>query len=534
MSETRIHTDCLVIGTGVAGLSFALKAAAAGQQVLVITKKTKEQSNTWWAQGGIAGVFGSTDSIEKHVQDTLTAGDGLCKEEVVRMVVGQGPERIRELMDQGAEFDRDADGNLMLGREGGHSEHRILHSRDATGAEIARALLAAATAHPNIRITEDYFAIDLLTQHHLGRYVNRGHTDIACYGVYALDIPRQQVVTILSKVTVLASGGAGNVYAATTNPPVATGDGIAMALRAKARVANMEFYQFHPTALYDPGTRPAFLITEALRGKGAYLRSPHSKKRFMDKYDARLELAPRDIVARAIDSEMKQSGLPYVWLDATHIPLAELQAEFPTILEHCLQKGLDLSKDYIPVRPAAHYLCGGIDVELHGRSSIHRLYAIGECSHTGLHGANRLASNSLLEALVYAHTAWEACATALPQHELQTDIPDWQARGASRPEEWVLISHNIDEVQNIMSNYVGIVRTNLRLERAARRIDLIYQETETFYQRTQVSPELCELRNLIAIAYLIIKSARLRPESRGLHYTLDYPDKAHRMFDTVL
>jgi L-aspartate oxidase len=296
----------------------------------------------------------------------------------------------------------------------------------------------------------------------------------------------------------------------------------------------MEFYQFHPTALYDPGTRPAFLITEALRGKGAYLRSPHSKKRFMDKYDARLELAPRDIVARAIDSEMKQSGLPYVWLDATHIPLAELQAEFPTILEHCLQKGLDLSKDYIPVRPAAHYLCGGIDVDLHGRSSIHRLYAIGECSHTGLHGANRLASNSLLEALVYAHTAWEACAEALPQYQLQTDIPDWQARGANRPEEWVLISHNIDEVQNIMSNYVGIVRTNLRLERAARRIDLIYQETETFYQRTRVSPELCELRNLIAIAYLIIKSARLRLESRGLHYTLDYPEKAHRMFDTML
>ncbi|MBX3101735.1 MAG: L-aspartate oxidase [Bacteroidetes bacterium] len=532
--STRIHTDCLVIGTGVAGLSFALKAAVAGRQVLVITKKRREQSNTWWAQGGIAGVFGNNDSIEKHVQDTLTAGDGLCKEEVVRMVVSQGPERIRELMDLGTQFDRDAQGNLMLGREGGHSEHRILHNRDATGAEIARALLQAASQQPNIRITEDYFAIDLLTQHHLGRYVNRGHTDITCYGVYALDVNSQEVVTILSRVTVLASGGAGNVYAATTNPPVATGDGIAMALRAKARIANMEFYQFHPTALYDPGTRPAFLITEALRGKGAYLRSPHSKKRFMDKYDARLELAPRDIVARAIDSEMKQSGLPYVWLDATHLTPAELQAEFPTILETCRSKGIDLTQDYIPVRPAAHYLCGGIDVDTHGHSSIHQLFAIGECSHTGLHGANRLASNSLLEALVYAHTAWEACRQNIHTLPLQEDIPDWQARGTSRPEEWVLISHNIDEVQNIMSNYVGIVRTQLRLERAARRIELIYQETEAFYQRTSVSPELCELRNLIAIAYIIIKSAMLRHESRGLHYTLDYPEKMARSYDTVL
>lgn len=530
----RITTDYLVIGTGVAGLSFALKAAATGKKVLIITKKQKNQSNTWWAQGGIAGVFSNTDSIEKHVQDTLIAGDGLCNEAVVRRVVSEGPDRIRELMDWGVHFDRNRDGSLMLGREGGHSEHRILHKGDATGAEIARGLLAAAEQHPNITITEQYFAIDLLTQHHLGMYVNRGYPSITCYGVYALDSEKQEVVTILSRITVLASGGAGNVYAATTNPPVATGDGVAMALRAKARIANMEFYQFHPTALYDPGTRPAFLITEALRGKGAYLRSPHSRQRFMEKYDARLELAPRDIVARSIDSEMKHSGHSFVYLDATHIPAHELQEEFPTIYETCLAKGLDITKDLIPVRPAAHYQCGGVEVDQDGRSSIHRLYAIGECSHTGLHGANRLASNSLLEALVYGHNACLHASQRIADCDLQTDIPDWNAMGTQNTEEWVLISHNQQEVQNIMSDYVGIVRSNLRLERAERRIALIHQETEAFYQRTRLSPELCELRNIIACAYLIIKSAKIRHESRGLHYNIDYPEHSRQVFDTVL
>ncbi|MFN7708237.1 MAG: L-aspartate oxidase, partial [Sphingobacteriia bacterium] len=365
-------------------------------------------------------------------------------------------------------------------------------------------------------------------------YINRGYPHIQCYGVYALDVAQNQVVTILSRITVLASGGAGNVYAATTNPEVATGDGVAMALRAKARICNMAFNQFHPTARYDPGVRPAILRTEALRGKGAYLRGGHSRQRFMHKYDPRLELAPRDIVARSIDSEMKHSGLSYVYLDATHLPADELKAEFPTIYETCLGKGLDLTRELIPVRPAAHYQCGGIDVNTHGQSSIGRLYAIGECSHTGLHGANRLASNSLLEAVVYAHRAALHAQGLVDAYLHEEQVPDWNAQNMRNTDEWVLVSHNLAEVQNIMSDYVGIVRSQLRLERAERRIHLIYQETEAFYQRTVLSPELCELRNLIAIAYLIIKSAKVRHESRGLHYTLDYPSKRSIAFNTLL
>ncbi len=530
----RIEVDYAVVGSGVAGLFFALKAADHGQ-VLVITKANPADSNTQWAQGGIAGVFADGDSFEKHVQDTLIAGDGLCDEAVVRTVVTEGPERIRELMGYGAEFDRAEDGTLELGKEGGHSAHRILHARDATGAEISRALLAAVARHPNIRVVDHLFALDLITQHHLGIYVNRGHPDITCYGLYALDLTTRQTVTILARATVLATGGAGNVYFTTTNPPVATGDGVAMALRAKARIANMEFYQFHPTALYDPtGTRPAFLITEALRGKGAYLRNSFDKRRFMLDADPRAELAPRDVVARGIDLEMKTSGTDYVLLDATHLPAHELKEEFPTIYERCLAKGYDITKDLIPVVPAAHYQCGGIEVDAEGRSSIRRLYAIGECSHTGLHGANRLASNSLLEALVYGHRAGLDAVRAVADVGYQHDVPNWDDRGAVSPDEWVLISHNLRELQTLMSNYVGIVRTNLRLERAMRRIDLIYTETESYYQRTRLSPELCELRNLIAIAYLIVKSARIRRESRGLHTTTDYPQHLPKANDTVL
>ena len=532
--NTRIEVDYAVVGSGVAGLFFALKAAATGQ-VLVLTKANPADSNTQWAQGGIAGVFADGDSFEKHVQDTLVAGDGLCNEAVVRLVVTEGPERIRELMAYGAEFDRAEDGTLELGREGGHSERRILHARDATGAEISRALLEAVARHPNIRVVDHLFALDLITQHHLGRYVNRGTPDITCYGIYALDLNTRQTVTVLARATVLATGGAGNVYFSTTNPPVATGDGVAMALRAKARIANMEFYQFHPTALYDPtGARPAFLITEALRGKGAYLRNSFDKRRFMVEFDPRAELAPRDVVARGIDLEMKTSGTDYVLLDATHLPAHELREEFPTIYERCLAKGYDITKDLIPVVPAAHYQCGGIEVDGEGRSSIRQLYAIGECSHTGLHGANRLASNSLLEALVYAHRAAAHASSAVGQVAYQRDVPDWDDRGAARPDEWVLISHNLRELQTLMSNYVGIVRTDLRLERAMRRIDLIYSETESFYRRTRLSPELCELRNLIAIAYLIVKSARIRRESRGLHTTTDYPQHLPKAYDTVL
>jgi len=526
--------DFLVIGSGVAGLSFALKAATVGK-VLVLTKSKIDDTNTRWAQGGIASVTSLTDNFEKHVQDTLIAGDGLCKEHIVRMVVTEGPQRIRELINYGVNFDRNADGSLMLGKEGGHSEHRILHAQDATGAEIQRALTDQVLNHPNIEVSENFFAIDLLTQHHLGRYVNKGHHDIECYGVYALDIQTRKIITILSRITVLATGGAGNVYYNTTNPSVATGDGVAMAYRAKAQVANMEFYQFHPTALYDPsGSRPAFLITEALRGKGAILKTAYDKKEFMHHFHPMGSLAPRDIVARAIDNQMKISGNDFVYLDATHIPKEDLIHEFPNIYKHCLSKGIDITKDYIPVVPAAHYMCGGILTDENGKTSIHRLYAIGECACTGLHGANRLASNSLLEALVFAEKAFQHSKISFSSYSFQKNIPDWNDENTEKTEEWVLISHNFKELQNVMSNYVGIVRTNLRLDRAERRVELIYKETESFYRKTKISPELCELRNLITIAYLIIKSAKHRMESRGLHYSLDYPNKLPEVFDTIL
>lgn len=526
-------TDFLVIGSGVAGLSFALKAATLGK-VIIVTKSKREESNTKYAQGGIAGVFSDRDNFEKHVQDTLIAGDGLCHEEVVRMVVEDGPERIRELMDHGALFDHNPDGTLSLGKEGGHSENRILHSRDATGFEIERALVEAVGKNPNIEVLEYFFAIDLITQHHMGMYVNRGTPGVKCFGVYALDDRTREVIKILSKITVLASGGAGNVYASTTNPAVATGDGIAMVYRAMGRVADMEFCQFHPTSLYDPGSSPVFLITEALRGKGAILRSFWDKKAFMQKYDKRKDLAPRDIVARAIDSEMKVSGSEYVWLDATHIPAEELKHEFPTIFEKCLSKGIDISKKMIPVIPAQHYTCGGVLVDMHGKSSIERLYACGEVSCTGLHGANRLASNSLLEGIVYAHNIFESVRESFSGIEQNEILPEWNDSGLTKQEEWVLVSHNKKEVQNLMSNYVGIVRSDLRLERAMRRLNMIYEETEAFYRQIKISPELCELRNIITCAYLIVKSAKIRKESRGLHFTTDYPEKLTVAYDTIL
>jgi L-aspartate oxidase len=529
--DTR--TDFLVIGSGVAGLSFALKAATLGK-VLIITKKNKEESNTKYAQGGIAAVVSDLDTFEKHVADTLDAGDGLCNEAVVRMVVETGPKRVQELIDYGANFDRREDGTLSLGKEGGHSEFRILHSKDATGWEIERTLLENVQRHPNITMAEHFFAIDLLTQHHLGRYLNRGTPGIECYGVYALDVRQKRVVRILSRVTMLASGGCGNSFAATTNPSVATGDGIAMVYRAMGRVSNMEFAQFHPTALYDPGQRPAFLITEAMRGAGALLRTQYSKELFMEKYDSRKELAPRDIVARAIDNEMKLSGVEYVYLDTRHIPKEKLLSNFPTIYEKCLSKGIDISKDMIPVRPAQHYTCGGVAIDMEGHTSIRRLFALGEVSCSGLHGANRLASNSLLEGIVYAHNIFEASKGEWDQFDFQEAIPEWDEKGVEFMDEWILIAHNFQEVQNLMTNYVGIVRSDLRLERAERRIKLIFEETEDFYRKTKVSPELCELRNIITCAYLTIKSAKIRKESRGLHYTTDYPSKLDQTYDTVL
>jgi L-aspartate oxidase len=529
----ELRTDFLVIGSGVAGLSFALKAAALGK-VLILTKKNKDESNTKYAQGGIAAVVSNMDSFESHVADTLDAGDGLCREDIVRMVVEQGPLRVQELIDYGATFDRMKDGTLSLGREGGHSESRILHSKDATGWEIERALLESVQNHPNISMYEHFFAVDLLTQHHLGRYVNRGTPDLECFGVYALDVHKKEMVKVLSRVTVLASGGAGNVYAATTNPSVATGDGIAMVYRAMGRVANMEFAQFHPTSLYDPGVRPAFLITEAMRGAGAILRTKYSQTPFMEKYDPRKDLAPRDIVARAIDNEMKVSGSEHVYLDARNIDKEELRGHFPNIYEKCLSKGIDISKDLIPVRPAQHYTCGGVLIDKEGRSSIGRLFACGEVSCSGLHGANRLASNSLLEGIVYAHNIFEAASAEWDKFELREDIPEWMDKGTNNMDEWILVAHNFQEVQNLMSNFVGIVRSDLRLERAERRIALIYDETEDFYRKTTVSPEVCELRNIITCAYLTVKSAKIRKESRGLHYTTDYLEKQERAFDTVL
>jgi L-aspartate oxidase len=531
---SKIYTDFLVIGSGIAGLSFALKVAEK-HKVLVVTKTTKNDSNTRWAQGGIAAVMRQDDNFENHIQDTLVAGDGLCDEKVVRMVVENAPSAIEDLMNWGTHFDYTEKGDISLAKEGGHSHHRILHAKDATGAEIQRALVDAAQKHPNITIVEHLFAVDIITQHHLGWYINRGTPDIECYGVYALDLNTREVKTILAKVTVMCTGGAGNVYTATTNPSVATGDGIAMAYRAKARVANMEFNQFHPTSLYDPtGERPSFLITEALRGHGAILKDPFHKQLFMHKYDARLNLAPRDIVARAIDNEMKISGMPYVFLDATHIDSEDLKHEFPTIYQHCLEKGIDITKDMIPIVPASHYLCGGIVVDMNGKSSINHLYAAGECTCSGLHGANRLASNSLLEGIVYAKKIVEATLPAISTISFNENIPDWNDKDTSRTDEWILIAHNFKEIQNVMSNYVGIVRSNLRLERAARRIELIYQETEEFYQRTQLSPELCELRNIITNAYLIVKCASIRKESRGLHFTTDYPNKRNMLINTIL
>jgi len=533
LTQDPIKVDYLVIGSGVAGLSLALKLAR-DHQVLVITKTDRSTTNTSWAQGGIASVTDKGDSFEKHISDTLDAGDGLCNEDIVRMVIENGPARIQELIDYGANFDKNEDGTLMLGKEGGHSENRILHAKDTTGWEIQRVLVDQIPLHPNLTIVEDLFAVDLITQHHLGMYINRGTPGIECYGVYALDLNTRKVITILSKITVLATGGGGNVYASTTNPTIATGDGVAMAYRAMARVANMEFYQFHPTALYDPGTKPAFLITEALRGKGAVLRNSFSEEEFMHKYDRRGSLAPRDIVARAIDNEMKVSGMDYMLLDATKIDPHMLKGEFPTIYETLLQKGIDIARDMIPVVPASHYMCGGVWVDSNGRTSINRLFACGECTATGLHGANRLASNSLLEGVVYADNIYHTIKDQKHTYEWKTQIPEWNEKDVTHTDEWILISHNFREVQNLMSNYVGIVRSNLRLERAMRRLDLIYQETESFYQKTKISPELCELRNIITVAYLIIKCATIRKESRGLHYTTDYPDKRIQVWDTML
>lgn len=513
--------DFLVIGSGMAGLSFALRVADKGK-VAILTKSTIGETNTSYAQGGIASVTYKPDNFEKHVHDTLIAGNGLCDEKVVHMVVNEAPKQIQELIKWGTQFDTDNNGRFDLAREGGHSEHRILHHKDDTGFEIQRALIERTKQHSNIDIYEQFFAIDIITQHHLGELIKWRYSNIECYGVYALDIKNKKVVKFLSRVTMMATGGTGNLYSTTTNPSIATGDGIAMVYRAKGTVENMEFVQFHPTSLYNPGERPSFLISEAMRGFGGILKTIDEKE-FMHRYDKRGSLAPRDIVARAIDHEMKIRGDDYVYLDCRHLDADSLLLHFPNIYEKCKILGIDITKDYIPVVPAAHYMCGGVKVDMDGQTVINRLYAAGETTCTGLHGANRLASNSLLEAIVYADKAAKHALKYFKKYTLNNKIPEWFAHGVRHPEEMVLITQSYKEVQQIFSIYVGIVRSHVRLKRSLDRLEIIYNETEKLYQKSILTVQLCELRNIINVGYLIIKAAMRREESRGLHYNIDFP-----------
>ncbi len=517
----RKIVDFLVIGSGIAGLSYALKVADRGR-VLIITKAKADETATKYAQGGIAAVMYTPDTYAKHILDTIVAGDDLSNPEIVRIAITESTERVKELVEWGVEFDKKESGRFDLHKEGGHSEFRVLHHKDQTGAEIERALLSKVKAHPNIEILENHFTVDIITQHHLGIDVNRRTPDITCYGAYVLNPDTGEIHTLLSKVTLLATGGAGQVYGNTTNPEIATGDGIAMVYRAKGAVENMEFIQFHPTTLYNPDEKPSFLITEALRGFGAILKTKDGIE-FMHKYDERGSLAPRDIVARAIDNEMKLSGDDYVCLDCRHLDAHELILHFPTIYAKCLEIGVNITKEMIPVVPGAHYTCGGIKVDDYARSSIRHLYATGECASTGLHGANRLASNSLLESAVFSHRAALDSVALMPHVEIMHSVPDWNAEGMILNEEMVLITQSLKEVQSIMTSYVGIVRSDLRLKRAFDRLLILYEETEALYNKSILTVKLCELRNLVNIGYLIIKMALARKESRGLHYSIDYP-----------
>lgn len=531
--DTEIISDFLVIGSGIAGLSFALKAAAFGK-VSIITKKEKAESNTNYAQGGIAVVVSKSDSIDLHIQDTLNTGVGLCHPDAVEVLVKEGPQRLQELIRIGVEFTQ-LNGILDLGREGGHTRDRIVHAHDHTGNEIERALLHSVGSHPNITIYENHLAIDLITEHHLGKPISR-KMPIHCWGAYVLDVKNSAVKKFLSPVTILCSGGVGQVYLHTTNPRIATGDGVAMAYRAGGTIANMEFIQFHPTTLYNSGS-PAFLISEAIRGFGGILKTKRGEA-FMERYDKRGSLTPRDIVAQAIDIELKKSGDDYVLLDLRHLDPEKVREHFPHIYDRCLTKyKLDITKEPIPVVPAAHYSCGGIVTDLYAQTSILNLYACGEVAMTGVHGANRLASNSLLEAIVFSHRAFEHTRKNRTTKNISIPkIPQWDDSGTFDAEEWVLIEHDVKEIQQIMWDYVGIVRSDLRLERAQRRLRLIRDEIENFYKRTKVTEGLIELRNITTVADLIIRSALMRKESRGLHYTTDYPERNDEnwLYDTVV
>ena len=544
---TSIKTDFLIIGSGIAGLTFALKTAKFGD-VALITKKGIMDSNTSQAQGGIASVFGKLDSFDLHIQDTLASGDGLCNRDVVEMVVKNGPDRIRELIDLGVHFNLKSDPasfpessgfepDLDLGREGGHSQKRIVHAHDMTGKEVESVLVEHVRNNPRIQLFENHIAIDLIT---ISTRMKRGqitttHEDYCC-GAYVLDRTTNQVKTFCAKITLLATGGAGKVYLYTSNPDIATGDGIAMAYRAGATVANLEFVQFHPTCLYHPEAKN-FLISEALRGEGAVLLDA-SGKPFMEKYDVQKDLACRDVVARAIDTELKKSGSDSVFLDISHKNSDFIKERFPNLYKKCLSFGFDMTKEPLPVVPAAHYMCGGVATDMQGKTDLHRLYAVGETACTGLHGANRLASNSLIEALVYSHIAAQQAQKDIDtlDFSLTPDPPSWDEVGTTDSDEVIMVSQNWDEIRRFMWNFVGIVRSNKRLERAKRRIEIIQQEIREYYWDFKVSADLIELRNIAMVAELIIRCARHRKESRGLHYNIEFPYRNDKRWqkDTVL
>ncbi len=523
--------DVVVVGSGIAGLSFSLKTAMLGYKVAIVTKKQRSDTNTNHAQGGIASVTSSADDFNSHVKDTLIAGDGLCNEKAVREIVKAGPEQIKNLIAEGVEFSKDDDGEIALGKEGGHSQRRILHVKDYTGRAIEEALLKSIAKNENISVFEHHFAIDLILKSKTATLAKDENDSVV--GLYVYDTKNKCVKTFATKAVMLSTGGTGCVYLYTTNPEIATGDGIAMAYRAGAKVANLEFIQFHPTAMYSQeGER--FLISEAVRGEGAILRNAKGEA-FMVNYDPRKDLAPRDIVARAIDSEMKRLGTAHVWLDITHKSKEELRERFPQIYEHCLEKDIDISKDYMPVVPAAHYMCGGVKTDLNAQTSIEGLYACGEVACTGLHGANRLASNSLLEAVVLANNASIAVDNYIKNKPTSSiDAPAWKDGDMRDPDERVLLQHNMDELRRVMWDYVGIVRTTRRLERALHRLENLKREIDEYYWNFKIEPTLIELRNEIVVAILIVRSALSRKESRGLHYTLDYPQKSNSIQDTVL
>jgi len=517
--QEEIYCDFLVIGSGIAGLYTAYHLSELGS-VILITKANLREANTTYAQGGIASVLDEHDSFESHIKDTLKAGAGLCDEEAVRILVTDGPSHIKKLIDLGAKFERTSEGILDLHREGGHSHNRIVHRGDITGKEVEDVLINAVKSR-NVQILEHHVAVELITQFHLEEKGDPILKEPVCYGSYVYSRKTWEIFKIISKATILATGGAGQVYLHNTNPEVSTGDGIALAYKAGAIITNMEFYQFHPTVLYSPN-QSSFLITEALRGFGAKLFN-YEGKPFMHKYDEREELAPRDIVARAIDAEMKKTGSPYVYLDVTHKNSEEIKEKFPNIYQTCLERGIDITKEWIPVVPAAHYMCGGVEVDYWGRTRLKGLFAVGEVAHTGVHGGNRLASNSLLEGLVFGYRIYQYLKNHY--HDFQKkSIKPWYKEGLNNPEEWILVQHNFQEIKNIMWNYVGIVRSNLRLQRALRRINLLYDEVMDFYKRTIIQNKILELRNITLVAKIIILSALNRKESRGLHFSTDYPE----------